>query len=999
MGPRRMITMAAIGGAGAAASYYAKDNYYTDREASEASAWAGQGAEAAGLSDEVDADVFKAVLEGRMPDGSVIPPGRNGVHTAGMDMTFSAPKSVSLLAYIGGDQRLLAANLAAVKETLAWAEKNLAETRISKDGKVSVEKTGKLVVALFQHDTNRNLDPQAHVHAVIANATQSKDGTWRALHNGKLWDSNTLLGAIYHAALREKVEALGYKVEMRGKYGTFEVAGIDRQAIETFSTRRVEILAAAQAADLKSTGLHSLEAMRVQTRQPKGVIEDRGDLRLEWQERAAAIGLDLAPLVDAARASGSDRPNLWDRLATGAANARERVRAVSDYVIDRLGLTPKELDPFMPDRSARLDPGGLGAATAVASALRHLSQREASFQTHAVYKAALELGLPVTIGGVEAAVTTLLDQNKLVAGSSGRDGEMTTPAALATERAIIAGALRDRSASPAIVANPTEAGTRLQAAAAARSGFELNMGQESAGRLILASNDRVVNIQGVAGAGKSSVLGAAADVARDAGFNVIGIGPSHKVREGFADAGIEAVTLAKFITSHKHMLSEKTFAERLDLAKAMFDKSIVVVDEASMVGNAQMRTLIDLANTLGFKLALVGDSRQLGAVDAGKPQEFLQATEVATATMTENLRARTAELQAAALLANEGRPAAALRRLDASVSEVPGRIVEEATARWIGKSDDDRARTILLASGRKTRDGLNAGVQAALLAEGKIGGNSATLSVRDNANLTREEERFARNYEVGQTIEFARDLKAQKIKAGEGLITAVDRANGRVEITRPDGTIDTLVPGRLAINRTENSIQLGTARPLTIHEGDRVRWTANDPARGLFNAGRATVTAITPDGVTFETATGMAVTLPRDDRQLGRVDLGYARNAHGNQGATSDLAIGVLDSRETNLTNARTFLVDITRSRDGLELVVDSRDRVAAAIERNRGDKMSALETVGEIKPLPRDADRTSAVANARAGRNAPAPAPERDLGPPVPVRERLPERQADFGL
>ena len=124
-----------------------------------------------------------------------------------MDITFSAPKSVSLLAYIGGDTRLLDANMAAVKETLAWAEKNLAEARVSKDGKVGIEKTGKLVVGLFQHDTNRNLDPQAHVHAVIANATQTKDGVWRALHNGKLWDNNTLLGSIYHAALRAKVEA------------------------------------------------------------------------------------------------------------------------------------------------------------------------------------------------------------------------------------------------------------------------------------------------------------------------------------------------------------------------------------------------------------------------------------------------------------------------------------------------------------------------------------------------------------------------------------------------------------------------------------------------------------------------------------------------------------------------------------------------------------------------------------------------------------------------
>ena len=492
-----------------------------------------------------------------MPDDSVIPAGRNGQHMPGMDMTFSAPKSVSMLAYIGGDTRLLDANMAAVKETLAWAEKNLAEARVSKDGKVTVEKTGKLVVGLFQHDTNRNLDPQAHVHAVIANATQTKDGVWRALHNGKLWDNNTLLGSIYHAALRTRVEALGYAVEMRGKYGTFEIAGIPREAIEAFSTRRTEMLAAAKTIDLKSTGLHALEAMRVQTRQPKATIENRGNLRLEWQERAARIGLDLSPLIAAARGA-AERPSLWDRLSSGLDKHVGRVRAIAGTLIDRLGIEERALDPFMPSRAARLGWADLGAATAVASALRHLSQREAAFDAYAVYRSALELGLPVEIAGVERAVRALVKDGKLVPGSDGRTGELTTPDALATERAIIAGALRDREASPAIVVSPDEAGQRLQNAAAARNGFTLNAGQESAGRLILAARDRVVNIQGVAGAGKSSVLGAAADVARAAGYSVLGIGPSHQVREAFAGAGIEAVTLAKFIASHKPVLGDKT---------------------------------------------------------------------------------------------------------------------------------------------------------------------------------------------------------------------------------------------------------------------------------------------------------------------------------------------------------------------------------------------------------------------------------------------------------
>ena len=431
----------------------------------------------------------------------------------------------------------------------------------------------------------------------------------------------------------------------------------------------------------------------------------------------------------------------------------------------------------------------------------------------------------------------------------------------------------------------------------------------------------------------------------------------------------------------------------------MFAKSVVIVDEASMVGNAQMRTLVELANRLGFKLALVGDARQLGAVDAGKPQEFLQSTAVPTAFMTENLRARADELKEAALLANSGRSADALRRLDPLVSEAPGRMVEEVVARWIAKSDADRDRTLLLASGRRTRDVINSRVQAALLADGKIGGNSIRLGIMDNANLTREQERYVHSYEVGQTIEFVRDLKAQNIKRGQGVVTAVDAPRGRVEITRADGRRETLIPGRLAMNRIENSIQLGTARELTIHEGDRIRWTANDAARGLFNAGRATVKAITPEGVTVETATGMTLTLAPSDRQLGRLDLGYARNAHGNQGATSDLAIGVLDSRETNLTTARLFLVDITRSRDGLELIVDDRARVANAITHHSGDKTSALETVGESKAPARDNDRPNAVENARAGRNMPTPSRDMAMTPPIPVRERIPERQADFGL
>ena len=233
-----MLSVAAIGSSGAASSYYTKDNYYTADAAQETSLWAGDGAEKAGLSGEVGIEAFKAILDGKMPDGTELTGGKDGKRAVGFDMTFSAPKTLSMLAYVGKDERLLEANMRATQATIAWAEKNLAETRMKgANGKMETVKTGNLVVALFQHDTNRNQDPQAHIHAVIANATQGPDGKWRALHNGKIWKANTVLGSIYNAQLRNEVEKLGYQVELTGKHGQFEITGISRDAVMAFSTQ------------------------------------------------------------------------------------------------------------------------------------------------------------------------------------------------------------------------------------------------------------------------------------------------------------------------------------------------------------------------------------------------------------------------------------------------------------------------------------------------------------------------------------------------------------------------------------------------------------------------------------------------------------------------------------------------------------------------------------------------------------------------------------------
>jgi conjugative relaxase-like TrwC/TraI family protein len=232
-----MLSVANVRSAGGAASYFAKDNYYANADADRSGVWVGKGAKILGLSGRVEAAAFEAILRGELPDGGRI--GRAGAeHRAGTDLTFSLPKSWSLLALVGKDERIIAAYRNAVIETLQWAEKNAAFMRVERHGKEHLVQTDNLTVALFQHDTNRNQEPNLHFHAVVANMTQGSDGQWKALRNDRLWQLNTLLNAMTMARFRVEVEKLGYGVRDIGKHGNFEAKGIDRDAVMAFSTRR-----------------------------------------------------------------------------------------------------------------------------------------------------------------------------------------------------------------------------------------------------------------------------------------------------------------------------------------------------------------------------------------------------------------------------------------------------------------------------------------------------------------------------------------------------------------------------------------------------------------------------------------------------------------------------------------------------------------------------------------------------------------------------------------
>lgn len=291
-----MMSVAPVASAGSAAGYYSNsDNYYFLGNLQ--SLWLGEGAKALGLEGSVRGDGLTAVLEGRLPDGTRLGKEINGnhVHRPGHDLTFSAPKSVSILGLIGGDKEMVEAHNHAVRVAAGYVEK-LISARSTTDGVTSIVHTGKMVAAAFTHDTSRNLDPQLHTHLLVVNMTEH-DGKWKALatdyiHNAGFIETvmkmQVTLGKIYRSALRQRVEALGHEVEEVGKHGMWEIKGVPEAVREEFSSRGREIEGAIGA----EATLRSRDVAAKDTRQAK-VDPSRLRLMERWLGQMKEKGFDL----------------------------------------------------------------------------------------------------------------------------------------------------------------------------------------------------------------------------------------------------------------------------------------------------------------------------------------------------------------------------------------------------------------------------------------------------------------------------------------------------------------------------------------------------------------------------------------------------------------------------------------------------------------------------------------------------------------------------------
>ncbi|EOW3196962.1 conjugative transfer relaxase/helicase TraI [Escherichia coli] len=283
------------------AGYYShEDNYYAS--GSLESRWMGEGAEKLGLKGEVASADMDAVRQGKLPDGSDLSRMVNGVnkHRSGYDLTFSAPKSVSVMALVGEDRRFIEAHNRAVAVVMQEVEK-LVSARITEEGKTETVLTGNMVAALYNHDTSRDLDPQLHTHALVFNATFAGE-KWRSLASDtrmktgfseNLYATKIALGNLYRSVLREDIESMGFETVAAGKNGLWELKDVP---VDVFSSRSQAIReAAGPDASAKSRDVAALD-----TRQAKAWA-DPELLKADWRRRLTEEKFDIDNYISQAQ--------------------------------------------------------------------------------------------------------------------------------------------------------------------------------------------------------------------------------------------------------------------------------------------------------------------------------------------------------------------------------------------------------------------------------------------------------------------------------------------------------------------------------------------------------------------------------------------------------------------------------------------------------------------------------------------------------------------------
>jgi conjugative relaxase-like TrwC/TraI family protein len=859
-----------------------RQNYWS-RDQQGHSEWQGKLAEQWGLDGAVGNEHFARLTEGQHPiteaqlvrhQVSKTYEGKYGKevtsveHRAGWDATFSAPKSVSLTALVGGDERVREAHRESVRVALNELEKS-TQARI---GNVHApETTGKFVAATFEHDTARPVDgyaaPQLHTHAVIFNVTERDNGQTRSLQPQELFASQRYATGIYRSELAMRLQGLGYELE-RGKHGQPEVKGYTKEYLEASSPRREQIKNHLREMGLDGAGAAQVAAHRTRDSKellsPEQVLERHRGLADQYGQQA-------------------------DRVV---AEAREHgQRHVHEPALNR---------------------STVAAQQAVTYARDHLYERSAVLDRRDILEAALNRGMgETTYAHVQQEFAQRAARGEFRTVDHGGRGQMcTTAAMLRMEREIVT---RMQDGNQRGMNDPMLVSPQIRIAIEDRHS-ELNDSQRRAVDEVFLSREKMVGLDGVAGAGKTTTLGVIREGAEAGGYRVEGFAPTSRAAQKLADAGMETSTLQKHLAR----------GQKPDTG----ERRLYVLDESSLASTKQMHEFVHRLHP-NDRVLLVGDRRQHEAVEAGRPFAQLQDAGMKTVKLEEIVRQKDPELKQVVeqLARGEVREAVLGLERQGRVHEIRGH--EEritAIAKEYAKSPEG---TLVVSPDNRSRVEINLAIRAEMQERGQVSKDEHRIeALVPRQDLTGPERTWAARYEFNDVVRYARASKETGIERGEyARVKSVDVENNLLTVVRANGSELTYNP------RRQQGVSVYREEQRAFSVGDRIQFTAPDNELKIANRELATVEAIGQDGqMRLKMDGGRDVQLdPREHRHL---DHGYAVTSHSSQGQTAERVLIHVDTElaAKDLLNSRMAYVAVSRGAHDAQIFTTDREKLPIAL-------------------------------------------------------------------
>lgn len=909
------MTLSKALSSGQAKDYYqkeytsARENYYSERGEVNGQ-WSGRLAEEWNLQGDVQSEQYERLVAGQDPHTGeqLIRPARSkestnqfgeeitvNEHRAGWDATFSAPKSVSLAALVGDDERIRTAHRESVNVALSELEQYVQAR--GGGNKPSIT-TGKMIAAQFEHTAARPdhrtgyAAPQLHTHVVIFNMTETADGKIRSVQPLELYRSQQYATAIYRVNLAERLRGLGYEIEVDARTGAPDIKGFDKEYLQESSPRREEVRREAQ--EMKER----LEKQGISVKEGAGLNQ-------------AAARTDRA-------SKQYDQTEMRDRALEMDARYGNQARRSVEHALENghLKLCPDEINKR--------------AQEAVTFARDNAMEREAVVEMRRVKVDALRRNIGLTT--YEAVMTELTrrqHQGEFIGiVREQQSPETTTRHMLEMEQSNIEIMRDGRGQYPPIMGR--ERVRQTVETISAKQEIKLNDNQLTVVEQLLTSRDQVIGLQGAAGTGKTTALSMLRQAAQSEGYEVRGFAPTTRAAKQLSESGIQTETLQKFVYRRE--------------GPPEHHSRLFVLDESSLAGTKNVHAFFARLEAQD-KVLLVGDIKQHQAVEAGSPFEQFQKHGMETAKLTKIVRQREPKLRQVVekLSANQVKEAVNNLHQQGRVIEIPAddkRLLAIADAYC--KSPEN---TLVISPANKEKGILNKLIHRQLQHDGRVSHADHQMTIYVNRqDMTGTERTFANAYATDEDIiRYNRASKVYGFKVGDyARVTAKDHARNEITVRTEDGREVTYNPTRLS------GVNVYQERERDFAEGDRIQFRAPYAEQRVANGELGTIKHINDEEYTVALDGGREISFGAD--KFRHIDHGYAVTSHSSQGQTVDRVLVNADAKESDfLLNQRMGYVAVSRAREEAMIFTNSTELLTASLDRSVNKEM-AIEALRQTQ-------------------------------------------------